>query len=538
LFLISAGGPGSLSFNEFNPIFNRNGATAQFSTLAGENDTIAGEIVLSAIQNRLSWSLGYTKFRTDGWRENADQDDDIANAFLQYELSYKTSIQAEYRYRDTERGDLQMSFFEDDFFPNLRIDDKTQSFRLGFRHGFSPGSDLIGNFQYQDFDGDLEDEFFPGILDSINIDTDADAYGGELQYLFRSNYLNLVTGAGYFDIDSQQTFSFSIVFEPFPGFPTITITDKVTLDATHGNAYLYSYIKPLDNLTFTVGASYDDFDPDDEDLQKDRDQFNPKFGVIWNPIQSTTLRGAVFRTLKRPLISDQTLEPTQVAGFNQFFGDPDGTESWRYGGAVDQKFSENIYGGVEFSCRDLRVPFSDFVAGVVDKAQWEEKIFRGYLYWTAHEWLALSAEYQYERFDRDREFAIGIRKIRTHSVPLGMNFFHPSGLSASLTGTYIDQQGSFERATDVGIFENGDDDFFLVDAAISYRLPKRFGFITVGARNLFDNSFKYYDTDRDYDFRGLEPRDNVDLPDTVGAPFVRSPIRPDRLVFLTFTLAF
>ncbi len=36
LFLISAQGPGSLSFNEFNPIFNRNGAAAQFSTLAGE----------------------------------------------------------------------------------------------------------------------------------------------------------------------------------------------------------------------------------------------------------------------------------------------------------------------------------------------------------------------------------------------------------------------------------------------------------------------------------------------------------------------
>jgi hypothetical protein len=29
LFLISSGGPGALSFNEFNPLFNRNGITAQ-----------------------------------------------------------------------------------------------------------------------------------------------------------------------------------------------------------------------------------------------------------------------------------------------------------------------------------------------------------------------------------------------------------------------------------------------------------------------------------------------------------------------------
>jgi hypothetical protein len=141
----------------------------------------------------------------------------------------------------------------------------------------------------------------------------------------------------------------------------------------------------------------------------------------------------------------------------------------------------------------------------------------------------LSADYQYERFDRDKEFTIGIRKITTHSVPLGMNFFHPSGLSTSLKATFFDQDGDFERvnASGTGIFESGKDHFWVVDAAISYRLPKRFGFITLGARNLFDNSFKYYDTDRDYEFS-----ENASLPS------VRSPIRPDRLVFLTFTLAF
>jgi hypothetical protein len=33
-----------------------------------------------------------------------------------------------------------------------------------------------------------------------------------------------------------------------------------------------------------------------------------------------------------------------------------------------------------------------------------------------------------------------------------------------------------------------------VDAAVGYRLPKRFGFITVGATNLFDESFQHFDT--------------------------------------------
>ena len=39
LFLISSQGPGGLSFNEFNPIFNRNRLALQGTGLVGENDT-------------------------------------------------------------------------------------------------------------------------------------------------------------------------------------------------------------------------------------------------------------------------------------------------------------------------------------------------------------------------------------------------------------------------------------------------------------------------------------------------------------------
>ena len=56
--------------------------------------------------------------------------------------------------------------------------------------------------------------------------------------------------------------------------------------------------------------------------------------MSWNLKPGTTLRAAGFRTLKRTLVTDQTLEPTQVAGFNQFFDDPSATESEVFGLAV------------------------------------------------------------------------------------------------------------------------------------------------------------------------------------------------------------
>jgi outer membrane receptor protein involved in Fe transport len=266
------------------------------------------------------------------------------------------------------------------------------------------------------------------------------------------------------------------------------------------------------NLALTIGASGDFFDGD-SDAEDDTNQFNPKFGITWNPFANTTLRAAAFRTLKRTLITDQTLEPTQVAGFNQFFDENNATDAWRFGGAIDQKFSESLFAGAEYTYRDLDTPF---FSDEVEEANWEEKIFRVYLFWTPHEWLALSAEYLYEDFDRDEDFAEGAKDLETHYVPLGINFFHPTGLSVSLKGTYIDQKGKFERqgAAGIGEFENGDDNFWLFDAAIRYRLPKRYGFLTVGAKNLFDEDFEHFDTDVD------NPR-----------------VQPDRSVFARVTLA-
>ena len=86
-------------------------------------------------------------------------------------------------------------------------------------------------------------------------------------------------------------------------------------------------------MTFTLGASGDIFKTQNNETDS-RNQFNPKFGITWNPLPDTTLRAAAFRVLKRVLITDQTLEPTQVAGFNQFYDDINSTASWRYGSAI------------------------------------------------------------------------------------------------------------------------------------------------------------------------------------------------------------
>jgi hypothetical protein len=308
----------------------------------------------------------------------------------------------------------------------------------------------------------------------------------------------------------------ALPFPPFSVTTTQTIAEKSEI--RHTDLYLYSQIFCPGNFKLTLGASADFF----EGGIVDRHQFNPKLGVIWNPCSITTLRGSVFRTFKRTLITDQTLEPTQVAGFNQFFDDGEGTESWRYGVAIDHKFSQKIFGGLEYSERDLDVPYEFLPAPPapqimeVRSVDWEERCLRTYFYWTPHPWLALSGEYHYENFDRERDFTAGIANTKTHRFAAGMSFNHPSGFKSGLRITQIDQEGEFQpQGAMPGTFVTGEDQFWLVDASIGYLFPKRLGLITVEAKNLFDSFFKYYDTDP-----------------------VSPVIQPGRLIFLKLTLAF
>ncbi len=527
LFLINASGPGSLSFNEFNPLFNRDGVTFQSSALGGGNNTYSGEGVLAGIYKKMAVSLGGFHFQSDGWRQNADQNDNVANAFMQLELTPSTSVQAEYRYRDTKLGEIELRFAPDDFRPNLRQKNETNSGRFGLRHSFSPSSTLLGSFIYQDADRSVRDSPSP-VLRLFDIDGKDQAVSGEVQHLFRSKFFNLVSGAGHFNVNSKDDITTELVVTvtiprppPLPPLRIVNVNralQVVDRDVQQSNVYLYSYLNLPKDITLTLGGSGDFFDTDIRGMDS-RNQFNPKFGITWNPFPDTTLRAAAFRTFKRTLITNQTLEPTQVAGFTQFFDDFNATSAWRFGGAIDQKFTKTVFGGLEYTYRDMQVPFVSLTPGgpQARDVDWNEKLFRSYFFWTPHEWVALSAGAEWERLVRDKRFVDNAKWVDTTRVPLGINFFHPSGLSTSLKASYVNQNGVFQREGSVS-FQPGNDHFWVVDAAISYRLPKRYGFITIGATNLFDQKFKYFDTDK-------------------GSVNVNPRVIPDRVVFGRITLA-
>ncbi|MBZ0159445.1 MAG: TonB-dependent receptor, partial [bacterium] len=508
LFILDGSGPADPSMNEFNPLFVRDRFALLVSGTAGEQDTLGNELVQSGIWGPVSYSLGQYHNETDGFRKNNDLNRDIYNAFVQASFTPNTSAQIEYRFADTIKGDRDLRFLGD-FLSDLRQERETQSVRLGFHHAFSSRSDLIASFIYKNVEDDLRDRPSPFL--GINFALEENGYLGEVQHLFRTQSLNVISGFGHLIADIKDVGTFD---DEESGGRLRTVD---TLDVHHTNLYVYSQIHSFRRAIVTVGVSTDFF----KGVSVDRDQVNPKLGVTYNPLPNTTLRAAIFRTLKRRLISDQTIEPTQVAGFNQFFDDGEGTDAWRYGVGIDQRFSPTLYGGTEVSKRDLEVPFldTDRISGLTRKQEvdWNEYLARAYLYWTPHSWLAVSGEYQYERFDRSKKFAALTKEVNTHRLPFGIGLFHPSGLSARLKVTYIDQEGHFQPQGSLPSdpFVQADDQFWVVDAAVRYRLPHRLGFVTFEARNLFDERFRFQDTDP------ANPQ-----------------IQPARSIFVRLTLAF
>ncbi|MEE9413081.1 MAG: TonB-dependent receptor, partial [Methylococcales bacterium] len=511
LLILDRLGPQSSSFNEFNPLFARNSLALQASGMYGNNNTWGEEITQSGLWNKFSYSLGQFHYETDGFRDNNNLETEIYNVFIQYAITPKFNVQVEYRRRETSQGDLVVNFDPTDIMLNDQGKNKRNTVRLGAHYAQSPNSDFIVSLIYADRDERINQ--FPEFPDpQTRSKTDVDGYQGEAQYIFRHDWFNFTLGGGVSRLDSDSRVLLNF---PFP-CPLPSCEFQPSFDTEHANAYLYSNVKFPQAVTWTLGLSYDSFDSTDLNLSR----VNPKLGLQWDMTDWARLRLAYFRTIKRPIPVDQTIEPTQISGFNQLFDDVNGTETERYGVGLDTQLTNQLSAGMEYSRRNLDVPSSGPEGLVVSDRQ--EELYATYFYWTPHSNWAVSLEPVYEIFRRSANDPSiqgrALPKVKTAMIPLKLKYFHPTGFFAQFGGSYINQ--TVDLAAD-STFSKDSDDAFLLDAAIGYRLPKRLGIISLEARNLTDEHFHYQDLNTQRAGQSITPR------------FV-----PDRTIFVRTTLSF
>lgn len=503
LFILNGLGPSDLSYNEYNPLFEYNRNAVQASGFVGGRNTYSDNAAVSGLYGNHSFSLGQFHYETDGFRKNNFFETDVYNVFLQSQLTHDLNLQAEFRYEERENGDLSQNFFSNVFSRDFKKKTDVESYRIGGRYEIDQNSSIIGSLIYQNIRDKRQQTVFDEDLGNYLSQTrlNEKSYIGDIQHHFANSALSTLNGFSHINQTALQQ-----DFEPSP---------EPVFDTSLRKSAFYDYTKVniTKQLRATLGVSFDFFNLGDF-LEQNR--VHPKLGLEWLPNSATTVRAAAFRNTSISRIASQTLEPTQVAGFNQFFDDNNGTVAWRYGAGVDHKFSESVAAGLEYSERQLNLPG--------EEAGRSEQLARAYVNYTPFDYCALNGEYFYERIDQS-EGALTVNRglfqlAETHRFPLTLSLFHPSGLSFKIKNTFVHQSGLFAnlypgRLPVASVAGNAN--YFVIDMNLSYRLPKRFGIISVGVNNLLDEQFNFQNT-------------NINSN--------QSMLAPGRIVFSRFTLAF
>ena len=463
LNILARTGVSKMAFNEYMSLFERDRTQFYGSGVAGNNGTWGDEVVISGLNGPFSYSLGQFHYQTDGFRPNSDFQHDLYDLFVQAEVTPELNLQAEYRRRESNEGDLHLNF-DGGFAPLDRNNTTQETSRVGFRYSLSPQNTVLVSLIYADRKTDLD--YFYGdngfqLVDKI------DGTQGEAQWLYKEHRFNTVAGFSLY----RNQYYFSFPGTEYPGVESST--DQTTV-------YSYANIQFSPDITATLGLGYDTFEQENFSL----DQLNPKLGLRWSITDQLVLRAAAFEVVKRDLVVNQTIEPTQIAGFNQFFDDANGTSSKNYGIGLDAHLNPALFGGLEFLRRDLEIPFG--IGGPFEIEKDQEDLYRAYVYWLLNHNWSVTAEYLYEGFKmlngQYRRTSLPTQ-LETTTVPLNLRYFNPAGFFAGVGTTYVDQRVDYDPEANPAM-TSGSDHFFLLDATVGYRLPKRWGIVALEARNL------------------------------------------------------
>ncbi len=466
--------PQRASYNSYEPLFERPGLSLFADALAASLDTVSAQAIVAGMGKNVAFSAGYGEFRTDGFDTDRDLTQYGGNFFAQVRASDRLYLQSEFVDTKVERG-VVSSDFDPASRSVFRTEDHATTARVGARYELEPNSLFFINAATQSFDTKVTDIFGVG-------QTTGDASAEEAQYSYSSKNFGLVSGGGYLDATIE----------------TVGVTFLPT-DSSSAFAYTYGRLSDQRGLVdLHLGLNWITVKTLGERLTTT----NPKLGAFISPLPGTTVRIAVLQTTRRQTISNETLEPTQVAGFNQFWDDPIGSTTLQRGAGVDQRLGQRTYVGAEYIDRETEAPL--FLLPGVSFFTITDKLARAYLYhviptvrrtgpfrgWS----LALSAEYSYDEIEQPEDSTLdGVVNLYTRTVPLAVTVFPNNGLSFRFGATYIHRTGLLQVFPGFGRFDAENSGWF-GDVELAYRLPNRHGRISVGIRNVFDEPIRIIDS--------------------------------------------
>ncbi len=377
----------TISQQEYSPLFTRN----RFGVASDTEYLSRGAWTQSGAQFGTFGNFSYdfeASYHSDpGQRPNDDIYQRRFFLTVKQQLTPQDSVYVNVQQYEAESGDLSQYYDQSLASPTFRAkENQTPIVSLGYHHEWSPGvhtlffaARLNDTGSFNNFAQPSLFQVFPNNFIGVptlstfesaqNITASElywnrlDIYSGELQQIWEGPVHNTIVGAriqyGHFDTSVLQANPVPVTadfLDPPPEQDFTTLFKRVSF-------YGYHQWRIFEPLQLIGGVTYDHITyPENfrsapiSGNDTPADQVSPKAGLIWTPLDKTTVRFAYTRSLAGASV-DQSyqLEPSQVAGFVQSFrsiipesiaGDNAGAKFETYDLSLEQKFSTGTYLGL------------------------------------------------------------------------------------------------------------------------------------------------------------------------------------------------
>lgn len=482
-------GPRALAPEEASALFERKPAQLSASLLAGNRSTRGDSLTASAADDTAQVSLGHFDYASDSLADTNDLRLAGTQLGLRYAPAPTALLYGDIAHTDLGGGDTTRHLVSS-FLAPIRLDQNvtTQRGRLSLRHAPAVGEEFIVSAAAQDVREDTLDRF-DALATDLALRTRVQARDLGLLYGRRSAAYGLTAGAGSYREARKLSLTSTTVI-PFLG--PVSVESSEHSHTEHNTAFGYLDLHPLAWARVHLGATYDALSFADA---KPADRLSLKGGLTLALTPATNLRVALLQGVKGPKFQEQSLEPTQFAGFNQLFDDVDGTRWRRRAVGLDHRFAGGSSVGAEWSRRTLEVP----AVGCLSEAclaGWSETLHRTYLALPLGARAAFSAAWQFEslRLKDDPASLVSLPFVtRTELLPLKLWLKPAARWTTQIEALRVRQAAAMIDG--LGGTTAAWERFWLGNVRLSYVQPGRRLSVTLAINNLFDRRFAFQNTD-------------------------------------------
>lgn len=475
--------------NDDSRYFEQRGASGRAGLAGGSRGLWSAELSAAHAAEAFALDAGAFRYHSGGFRPNSELNHRVDEVLLQARVLPTLNVQGHWRNRHSSYGQLRSNFDAPGFWQRGSNDVNQRDARLGL--AWRPRAGEVFTLSYGTLQRDATTQIgFQPVRQHLLSDLTTRTL--EAQYQRDTGHGHLLVGAASPRLD-LLSFIRTVNLAAAPGAACTAEApcSRVSSDQVFRQTHLYGYWQqPLSpTLDATLGLAHVRSTPE----VTAADVWLPKLGLLWQPAVGTTVRAAAFRIAKRVASVEQSLEPTHVAGFNQLFDDSIGTVSTVAGLGADVLLSPHWRLSAEATERQVHFPGSLLIdrSGRTPGETWLEQQGRLSLLWTPTPRLALSGGLQHDGFLRHpRQNLPFPARLRTDEVPLAVRYFMDDGWFGEMRMTHVRQQ---VRRVQPSTAAAGTERFNVFDFTLGYRAPSAPVTVTLTAKNLFGETFRYMD---------------------------------------------